>query len=159
MIRLLMVLGEGGHSKEMLTLVDLLGDGYEYAYLLTHEDPLSAAKIQRPGCIYRVIRPRSKDDPAWVATGKLVLCLLQSLVVLLRAWPDAVISSGPAVAIPISFWAKLCRRSVIFVETGSRVQHLSLTGRLMRPLADLFFVQWPALQSEHPRAIYAGRLF
>lgn len=159
MIKLLVVLGEGGHSKEMLTLVDLLGDGYEYAYLLTREDPLSASKIQRPGRIYRVIRPRSKDDPTWLAVGKLAFCLVQSLVVLCLAWPDAVVSSGPAVAIPISFWAKLCRRSVIFVETGSRVQHLSLTGRLMRRLADLFFVQWPALRGEHPGAIYAGRLF
>ena len=64
---MLIVLGEGGHTKEMLALVDLLGAEYEYAYLLTKEDAFSAAKICSPGPIYRVIRPRGKSDPAWLA--------------------------------------------------------------------------------------------
>ena len=157
--KLLLVLGEGGHSKEMLALAQLLGPGYDYAYLLTREDQLSAAKIQGGGERYRVLRPRSKDDPAWLAALKLALCAGQSLGVILRARPDAVIHCGPAVAIPISIWAKLLGKAVIFVETGSRIHHLSLTGRLMRLLANLYFVQWPQLLEAHPKAIYAGRLF
>ena len=158
-MKLLVVLGEGGHSKEMLALVDLLGGDYAYAYLLTREDALSAGKIHFPGPCYRVIRPRGKSDPAWLAAAKLLLCAAQSLVILLRVWPVAVVTSGPAVAIPVSLWAKLLRRKVIFVETGSRVRRLSLTGRLMRRVADLFFVQWESLCEVYPRAIYAGRLF
>lgn len=163
-MKLLIVLGEGGHTKEMLALVELLGDecahsAREYAYVLTHEDVLSEGKIRLPGACYRVIRPRSKDDPAWLAAGKLLLCLWQSLRVMRRAQPDAIISSGPAVAIPFALWGKLLRRPVIFVETGSRVRRLSLTGRLIRHFAALFFVQWPQLREKHPWAIYAGRLF
>lgn len=159
MSKLLIVLGEGGHSKEMLALVDLLGPAHEYAYALTKEDTLSAGKISLDGPRYRVIRPRSKDDPAWVATLKLALCFWQTLAVVWRAQPEAVLSSGPAVAIPFAFWARVLGKAVIFVETGSRVHRLSLTGRLMRRLADLYFVQWPELRAVYPKAIYAGRLF
>jgi len=158
-MKLLIVLGEGGHSKEMLALVDLLGAEYDYAYLLTKEDVLSAGKIRIPGPRYRVVRPRGKGDPPWVAAAKVTLCVWQSLLVVLRARPDAIITCGPAVAIPISLWGKMFHKAIIFVETGSRVRHLSLTGRLMRHLADLYFVQWPQLRQAHPEAIYAGRLF
>ena len=47
---------------------------------------------------------------------------------------------------------------IIFVETGSRVTRLSLTGRIMYRIAHLFFVQWPQLQQQWPRARYEGRL-
>ena len=67
-------------------------------------------------------------------------------------------SSGPALAVPFALWARLFGARVIFVETGSRVHGLSLTGRLMRPLAHLFFVQWPQLRDRYPGTIYAGRL-
>ena len=158
-MKLLVVLGEGGHTKEMLTLVDLLGDRYEYAYLLTREDALSADKIRTPGARYRVARPRGKSGSLALAVVRTLLCAAQSLGALWRARPDAIVHCGPAVALPVSIWAKLLRKPVIFVETGSRVHRLSLTGRLMRPLADLYFVQWPQLLAAHPQALYAGRLF
>ena len=159
MLKLLIVLGEGGHTKEMLTLTQRLGDEFAYSYLLTQEDELSAAKIEIPGPEYRVARPRSKDDPNWLAGIKLLRCAWQSLLVMLKARPNAIIHCGPAVAIPISLWAKLFHRAVIFVETGSRIHQPSLTGRLMRRLADLYFVQWPELAEACREAIYAGRLF
>jgi beta-1,4-N-acetylglucosaminyltransferase len=55
--------------------------------------------------------------------------------------------------------AKLFRAKVIFVETGSRVKKLSLTGRLVYPFADLFLVQWPGLAKRHRKAEFAGRFW
>jgi UDP-N-acetylglucosamine:LPS N-acetylglucosamine transferase len=63
------------------------------------------------------------------------------------------------VAVPACALARLLGIKVIFVETGSRVTALSLTGRLMYRIANLFFVQWPDLVQRYPKAIYAGRLF
>jgi UDP-N-acetylglucosamine:LPS N-acetylglucosamine transferase len=79
--------------------------------------------------------------------------------VLRRVRPAAVLSTGPSVAVPICVLARLTGVRVIFVETGSRVTALSTTGRIMYRVAHLFFVQWPELLHECPRAIYAGRLF
>ena len=45
-------------------------------------------------------------------------------------------------------------------ETGGQtVNSGSLTGRLVYPFADLFLVQWKALQQIYPKAIYVGGIF
>ena len=45
---------------------------------------------------------------------------------------------------------------IVFVESVCRVQKLSLTGRLLYPIADKFLVQWPQLLQKCPRAEYLG---
>ena len=156
---LLLVLGEGGHTKEMLRLADLLGGGQRYAYVLVNDDEVSASKITRSGPIYRVIRPRDKTHHALRDAAKTALCALQALIILLRVRPAAVISTGPSVAVPVCAVAKLLRVKVVFIETGSRIHALSTTGRMVYRFADLFFVQWEELLPACPRAIYAGRLW
>lgn len=161
-MRLLVTLGEGGHTTEMLRLVDLLatipGAPYEYHYLTIRQDPLCAQRIRIPGPVYSVTRIRWKKDPAWRAALRLVQAAVESLRVLRQARPAAILTSGPALAIPLAGWARLLRIPVIFIETGSRVHALSLTGRLIRPLANLYIVQWPELLPLVPGAVYAGRL-
>ncbi|KAF9959383.1 UDP-N-acetylglucosamine transferase subunit [Mortierella alpina] len=47
---------------------------------------------------------------------------------------------------------------LVFVESFARVRTLSLAGRLLYPLCDMFLVQWPGLQERYPRAQYIGIL-
>jgi hypothetical protein len=47
---------------------------------------------------------------------------------------------------------------IIFVESFCRVKRLSLTGKLLYPIADRFFVQWEDLSDSYPRAEFAGVL-
>jgi beta-1,4-N-acetylglucosaminyltransferase len=157
-VKLLVVLGEGGHTTELLNLVDLLGDGYDYHYIVSKEDNLSANRIKHAGPIYSLSRPRGKSTGALSAIFRIILTGIQSVWVLLRVRPAAIVSTGPAIAVPVSILGKLLGARIIFVETGSRVKTLSLTGRIMYRWADLFFVQWPQLKESLPRAIYAGRL-
>ena len=156
---LLLLLGEGGHSKEMLHLAELLWPNYRYSYILVRGDALSTAKINLPGRIYRVTRPRGKRHKVFLDTLRTILCGLQSLAILVRCWPRAVISAGPGVAVPVCAAAKLLGRKVVFIETGSRIQAPSTTGRIMYRFADLFLVQWPELLAVCPKGIYAGRLW
>jgi len=158
-IRLLVILGEGGHTKEMLTLVDMLGDDIAYGYIVIEDDEVSEHKIRRPGPVYRVRRPRDKAHHLLWDTLKTLHSGWQALRVLLRFRPQAVLSSGPSVAVPACVLARILGCRVIFVETGSRVSALSTTGRIIYRVAHLFFVQWPELESRYPKAIYAGRLF
>jgi len=158
-MRLLIALGEGGHTKEMLALVDALGPDLEYAYLLVSDDEVSESKIRRRGPVFRVRRPRDKKHNLLLDAFKTLQSGLQSLRALRAYRPQAVLSTGPSVAVPVCLLARLLRVKVIFVETGSRVTALSFTGRVLYRVADLFFVQWPELAERLPRAIYAGRLF
>jgi beta-1,4-N-acetylglucosaminyltransferase len=157
-MKILVVLGEGGHTTELLKLVDLLDDQHHYHYVVSEEDNLSIAKIRKPGPVHRLWRPRGKKTRLPIALFRTVGVALQSLLVLLRVRPKAILSTGPAIAVPISLLGRLLRIRIIFVETGSRVTSLSLTGRIMYNIADLFFVQWPQLKEKWPRARYEGRL-
>lgn len=163
MIRLLVVLGEGGHTKQMLRLVELLGPGYTYHYVAVEGDDLSVAHLPHPGPVHRLPRPRSKvhgrTDPAWRAAWNTLYCTWRAFGVLRRVRPQAVLGAGPAISVPVSLVGKVLGARVIHVESASRVRRLSLTGRILYPVADLFFVQWEGLRERYPKAIYAGRVW
>jgi beta-1,4-N-acetylglucosaminyltransferase len=158
-MKILVILGDGGHTAQMVTLLGLLGPEYEYVYLMEKEDQISAGKIQFPGPIYRVNRPRSKTGDNLIVTGlRLLRCTLQESVVAVRIRPQAILSMGAAVAVPVSLFGRLLGAKVIHVETASRVYALSTTGKIMYRIAHLFFVQWETLSPYCPGAIYAGRV-
>ncbi len=193
MINILVVLGEGGHTKEMITLVNMLAeprgagvspasferDAQEtpthtrgagvspasskpdiaFGYMMVDDDLVSESKICQPGPIYRVMRPRDKEHHLIRDACKTLFSAWQSWSALRAFKPDAVLTSGPSVAVPVCILARLTGRRVLFVETGSRVTELSLTGKILYRVATVFFVQWPELAERYPRAIYAGRLF
>jgi len=72
-----------------------------------------------------------------------------------RLDPDVIVSTGAALAVPFFIVGKLTHRRLVYVESFTRVNSLSLSGRLVYPLADAFFVQWPRVRA--PRgALYAG---
>lgn len=155
---LLIILGEGGHSAEMLNLVNLLGDEFRYNYIVSKEDNISINHIRIKGTIYRIHRPRGKQTTIIRAIIRFLGVLINSFEILIKVRPCAILSTGPAIAVPVSAIGKLLKIKIIFIETGSRVRKLSLTGRIMYHLADLFFIQWPQLKNKAPKGIYAGRL-
>ncbi len=155
---LLIVLGSGGHTAQMLRLVKLLGKEFEYEYVIAKDDPLSEKKIGIPGKVWRITRPRSFDTPTWKAILNTLLAFFEAIKILSKSDSVAVISAGPGIAVPISYVAKLFGKKVIFLESWSRVWSPSRTGKLIYPISDLFFVQWPELKKVYPKAMYAGRL-
>jgi beta-1,4-N-acetylglucosaminyltransferase len=159
-LHVLVVMGEGGHTKQCLRLVDLMSTtDYRYSYVLVAEDSVSESKIRVPGPVYRVVRPGCVKSSRLSRLVTIPWSILQATVLLRRARPDVVVSAGPGVALSVCLAAKLMGATIIFVESCSRVRRLSVTGRLMRPLADLFFVQWEELLAAAPGAVFAGRLY
>lgn len=156
-MKILVVLGNGGHSAEMLQLVEMLGPNYQYSYMIADNDQISASKIQWVGRIYRVPLPREK--PTFRRSiRRTVLAIFAQLIVLIRCRPQVILSTGANIAVPISVFGRLLGVKVIHVETGSRIYLMSTTGRIMYHVANLFFVQWEELRENYPNAIYAGRL-
>jgi UDP-N-acetylglucosamine:LPS N-acetylglucosamine transferase len=74
-----------------------------------------------------------------------------------RERPDVILSTGAALAVPFFLAGKLFGARLVFVESITRTTSISLSGRLVRPLSDAFFVQWPDL-ARAKRARFAGRL-
>ena len=78
--------------------------------------------------------------------------------------PQLIVCNGPGTCVPICYIAYLFRLfgiykpKIIFVESFCRVHSLSLSGRLLYPIADGFVVHWPELKSKYPKADYLGTL-
>jgi UDP-N-acetylglucosamine:LPS N-acetylglucosamine transferase len=78
--------------------------------------------------------------------------------VMRRDRPDVVVSTGAAVAFPFFIVAKLMRVPTVYIEVYDRLDSPTLTGRLCRPITDLFCVQWEEQTRFYPRAQVIGSL-
>jgi UDP-N-acetylglucosamine:LPS N-acetylglucosamine transferase len=157
---LIVILGRGGHTEQMLHLVNSLGRKYNYEYIIGSGDKISEGRIRIPGKVLRIKNPREMEDKnPLVVFFKLFKTTLDSLSVLFKSKSKFVITCGPGLGIPFSILAKLFfRKRIIFIESWSRVYSKSLAGKFIGPIASISFVQWPQQKNNYPNAVYAGRL-
>jgi UDP-N-acetylglucosamine:LPS N-acetylglucosamine transferase len=88
----------------------------------------------------------------------LIRNFLLAVRVMRRGRPDIVVSTGAAVAFPFFLVAKVMRVPTVYIEVYDRLDSPTLTGRLCRPLTDLFCVQWEEQTRFYPRAQVIGSL-
>jgi len=84
--------------------------------------------------------------------------LYQAVKITLRERPDVVISTGAEPAFLICITAKLLGARIVWIDSVANVQRLSLSGKLIRPFADLFLTQWPELADANKKIEYVGAL-
>jgi hypothetical protein len=88
----------------------------------------------------------------------LVKNIFLAVRVVRRTRPAVVISTGAGVAVPFLWVSRLLGARVIYVESFARTDDLSLTGRLVRPVAHRLFVQWPGARRGR-KIEYVGSIF
>ena len=76
-----------------------------------------------------------------------------------RLRPRVIVTTGAAVAVPFAWVGKLVGAKVVYIESLTRIEKPSVSCRLIRPVADRLYVQWPELVLSLPRARYAGNVF
>lgn len=100
---------------------------------------------------------------AFGPTNRSLVNLLRNLVlawsVVRRVRPQLLITTGAGVAVPFAWIARLRGARVIYVESITRVEGPSLSCRLIAPVADRIYVQWPELADRMRSAVYAGSVF
>lgn len=139
----------GGHLTELLQLSESW-NGFDVFFVSDRR--LNALQLSKREKMYFVSCPRRNPF-------KFLLNLVQSFKIFLREKPSVVVSTGADTAIGICLVAKLFGKKVIFIESFCRIHSPSLSGKIMYPLADEFFVQWKENLSFFPKARYAGSVF
>lgn len=86
----------------------------------------------------------------------LIVNIPKSLRIICREKPDIIISTGASLAINFALIAKLFGIKFIYIESISRAEELSLTGKIVYLLSSEFYVQWPELSEKYPKAIFKG---
>jgi UDP-N-acetylglucosamine:LPS N-acetylglucosamine transferase len=96
-------------------------------------------------------------------TNRSVKNLVRNLAVAWRVVraerPRIVLTTGAGVAVPFAWVARLHGARVVYVESLARIESPSLSYRLIAPVAERRYVQWPELARALPGTRYVGNVF
>ena len=84
---------------------------------------------------------------------------MPSAMVVLKERPDVVITTGSMPLAAVCIWAKLFGAKIVWIDSVAQVDKMSLSGRIVRPIADLCLVQWASVAAQYDNVEYAGELF
>ncbi|XP_054723086.1 UDP-N-acetylglucosamine transferase subunit ALG14 homolog isoform X1 [Uloborus diversus] len=151
--KLMVVLGSGGHTFEMLHLLKHIGPKFRpRIYIIADSDILSEKKVLSLETMpvtdaYTIEKiPRSREvGQSWISSVMTTfVSFLKCLQLVFKHKPDAVLG--------------VKHIKIIYVESICRVKTMSLSGKILYPIADYFLVQWPQLKEKYPRSRYLGKL-
>lgn len=148
--RVLFVCSSGGHLAQLLELEHWWKD--HQCRWVTFDLPDARSRLGDDGF-----------TPAHHPTTRNLLNAGRNLVLAHRVMkefePHVVISNGAAVAVPFFLEARRRRIPTVFVEVYDRIDSRTLTGRLVKPIASSFLVQWPEQQELYPGSTLIGTLY
>ncbi|KAM4533677.1 UDP-N-acetylglucosamine transferase subunit ALG14 [Odontesthes bonariensis] len=176
-VAVLVVAGSGGHTTEILRLMECLSAAYTPRhYVIADTDRMSEEKI----CSFESFKqqsntnsqfticqiPRSREvHQSWSSSVVSTLNALRySLPLVFRLRPDMVLCNGPGTCVPLCVAGLLLgilgmkKVLIVYVESICRVQELSLTGKILYLVSDYFFVQWATVRDKYPKSIFLGRI-
>ena len=146
----LLVASNGGHLLELLELADDYERGSRH--WVTFDTPDARALLAGESVTFAY-------GPTNRHLGNLLRNAVLAFRVVARLNPDAVITTGAGVGVPFLYAARARRKRAIYVESFARINELSLSGRLVYPVATHFFVQWPELAARYRKGRHAGAIF
>jgi beta-1,4-N-acetylglucosaminyltransferase len=161
-IKTLVVLGSGGHTTEMISLIEAL-DASKYSpisYCKATSDTTSLQRLQhyKSNHTPKVFDiPRAREVGQSYMSSILTTCYAQlhALSLIYRIQPQLLLCNGPGTCLPLCLAALALRffnvlqTEIVFCESLCRVQTLSMTGKLLYCFADVFLVHWPELQAKY----------
>lgn len=147
---LLLVCSSGGH---LLQLLQLRGAWEDFPRLWITFDKPDARSLLRDERVLTAHSPTNRN----------LLNLLRNLRLAVRVIraerPAAIVTTGAGVAVPFAWVGRALGVPVVYVESLTRVDSPSLSGRLVAPVASRLYVQWPELAGRLRGARYAGQVF
>jgi UDP-N-acetylglucosamine:LPS N-acetylglucosamine transferase len=144
--RVMLVCSPGGHLLQLFRLKRAWEDADRTWVALDSADVRYLLSDERTHIAHG---PTNRSVRALLANLRLAFSLVR------RERPDAILSTGAALAVPFFLAGKIYGARLVYVESLTRINGLSLTGRLVYPLADAFFVQWPTT-SRRRKARFVG---
>lgn len=135
--------------SQLLKLTDSW-QGYETFCVTTTS--VVQEKLQKYGKVY-VVGECNRKHPIRVIT-----VLFRSVQVILRERPNVVISTGAAPGFLLCLVAKIFGAKIVWVDSIANIERLSLSGRIIRPFANLFLTQWPEIADRYSNVEYVGAI-
>jgi beta-1,4-N-acetylglucosaminyltransferase len=148
---ILIVCSSGGHLLQMLELREAWEPFERIWVTFDKSDTRSLLVGER---VVHAHCPTNRNVPNLLRNLRLAAHLLR------EERPSAILTTGAGVAVPFAWLGRMHRIPTIYVESLTRIEKLSLSGRLILPVATRLYAQWPELaKPSRGRIHYAGNLF
>ncbi len=145
--RICLVASAGGHLSELLKIAEVWS-GERICWITTGN--VVRQSLGKSGEVH-VVGECNRQHPF-----RVFAVLLRCFHIIRHERPHVVISTGAAPGCLAAVLGHLIGARVIWLDSITNVHRLSLSGRLVRPFADLFLVQWPALARKYRGVEYVG---
>jgi UDP-N-acetylglucosamine:LPS N-acetylglucosamine transferase len=149
-VDVLLVCSTGGHLLQLVALREAWA-GRSSAWVTF--DKSDARSLLRDERVYHAFGPTNRNIP------NLLRNLLLAPRIVARLRPRVVVTTGAGVAVPFAWIARLRGAKVVYVESFTRIDGPSLSCRLIAPVANRVYAQWPELAAAYPRARFRGNVF
>ena len=126
-----------------------------YDSVLVTEETAYRAAVDGVRCRYLLQVNRRE----WSCIPRLAVNALRALWIFLAERPDVIVCTGVLATVPLCLVCKLFGKKLIFIESYAKVKTPTLTGKLLYPFADRFYVQWQELLEFYPKARYVGGIY
>jgi len=123
---------------------------HERFYVTT--TPQVREEIQKRGRVY-IVGECNRQGPL-----RTLSVLITCIRIALKERPDIIVSTGAAPACLMCVVARLLGARIIWVDSIANIEGLSLSGRIIRPLAELTLTQWPEVAEKYKSVEYVGQL-
>lgn len=104
-------------------------------------------------------RTYTAHSPTTRNLGNLIRNQRLAWSVIRRERPDLIVSTGAGVALPFFVVGRALRIPCAYLEVYDRVDSRTLTGRLCRPLSDLFLLQWESQREVYGSGTVVGPVY
>ena len=145
----ILVGSSGGHLAQLLALRPWWGDRDRSWVTFPTPDARSQLAEERVTWAYY---PTTRNVPNLLRNMVVAFRLLR------RERPALVLSTGAGVAVPFFVLGWLRGIPTVYLEVYDRIDSPTLTGRLCRPFARLFLVQWEEQRRFYPGSVVVGPL-
>jgi len=135
--RILLVASHGGHWVQLRRMRAAF-DGLERHYVSTN---IGLQQEVSPDRFHRV--PDANLDEKL----GLIRLALAMLWIVVKTRPDVVCSTGAAPGFFALVFGKMLGAKTIWVDSCANAEQLSVSGRRVKPFADLWLTQWPHLET------------
>lgn len=156
MKKVMFISSTGGHLTELLQLSPLF-EHYEYLIVTEKTKSNESLTDKYPNHVRYLIYGTRSHFLSYLF--KFVANIFKSFYLFIKFRPNIVISTGAHTSVPMCYIAKLFGRKIIYIETFANSKTKSLSGKLVYPIANRFYVQWESMLDLYPNAIYIGGVF
>tara|TARA_B110000467_G_scaffold141422_1_gene142150 strand:+ start:138 stop:638 length:501 start_codon:yes stop_codon:yes gene_type:complete len=159
--KILIILAGGGFSSAINQIMKNIDkDNVDFFYVTAGDSLATFKNLDKSKCYVIPKTTHFSTRSTFIRIKDFLMSFREAKKVVYEIKPDIIISVGSSMAIPIFIWSLGVTKKRVFIESLTRVNDLSRTGKIIYylNLASRFYVQWPMITEKYSKTTYKGKI-